>query len=43
VRATTPNAKICSYLQPMERAAFARVATHFDLDEQARRCETAEL
>ena len=36
-------AKICSYPQPMEKATSARVATHFDLDEQAGRCESAEL
>jgi len=27
----------------MEKATFARVATHFDLDELAGRCESAEL
>ena len=30
------SAKICSYPQPMEKATLARVATHFDLDEQGR-------
>ena len=37
------SAKICSYPQPMEKATFARVGTHFDLDEQAGCCESAEL
>jgi len=27
----------------MEKATFARVATHFDLDEQAARCESSDL
>jgi hypothetical protein len=37
------SAKICSYPQPMQKATFARVATHFDLDELAGRCESAKL
>jgi hypothetical protein len=37
------SAKICSYPQPMEKATSARVGTHFDLDEQAGCCESAEL